>query len=641
MAVKYRATYDNESGDLYQLDFGDLTFEGSLTAITGDAIIGLTSQEDMSSPLRSRYLKVSVLSTPATTFEDLLDVNEREISVTLYRNGNVIFFGYLSSEGAKRNWVAEESYINFDVLDPLAFLDSLAFVDSLDVAFTGKYTLAEIIANALIKSFEDPSEEFNIKDFTFLDYAARDPAFTSIFYTTGRFLKEVTVGTDHWTDEDSGESAGCADVLIQVLKALQLVVSQINGTTWFLRNYLHGAAVVTAPYINSYDSEGADISEIALTIPPVVTMVVDNPDKDPGDILHVEEDQDYYYRRGVQKLATDFEYKYLSNLIKNPNFIGGVNGVSMPDWDVSGDYVEPRDDGKMRIYLYDSGTFPDSFAAETVSNIIVGGGQTLVLRGRFHANFANPILNYNVRYTVGGTVYKLRYSAPTESNGLTRPLSWNSEYFSNLGVWGDEDVDTEFEIILPETFAAGYMEVEFYAALNGGAPLGASPTRYIELLEIKMSGDNASVTGVTRVSTRDDIKSLLSKKDSISVGTSDGAVLSNQLFTEALEYPLAAVKDRAAEDDSYNSLVGCFNLNHMSSRSKRKIFSGSFRGYVDPDSFIYIPEISDNTFAVIDLEFDSKRNVGRFQLEERILEDGTTTSNELLIYKAQIEPKIV
>lgn len=634
MGVKYRSTYTNCIDETYKVDISLDGYAGAVIELTGKAVLGLTSMEDLSYPIRSKYLKLSLLASAAIDLDDLMNAEEREYSVSFYKGTDLIFFGYLTSEGANKDWISKDTWIDFDVLDPIAFLEDLAYVDDLGAAYEGEEQLAKIIAQCLIRGFEDSADAFEIKDYTFYDYNALNDSNVAVPYTTGRFLKDVTVDQGQWVDDESGESVSCQKVLLEVLGSLQLCISQIGGV-WVLRHYLYDIADVTSGYINDYDEDGNDTTEITVSLPGTVEVKVHSSSTTDSDVIHVNEDQNYQYVRGLQKLATTYEYVYKKQLILNGTFDGGVNGVSMPNWASDGDYSESRDNGLMRILSYDAGVNTDKWAAESSSSIKVTEGQILKISGRFRSNFDDCSFGFDFRYTVLGTDYFIRFSI---EDG--RPPIW-----SDLGPLGfviinaESGVDVEFEQVLPETFANGTIEVIINAC---SAPGGTTyPTDYVELYELTLTGSNANITGLTGVTDMQFLKSLKSKSDDIYLGTLRGAVLSNQLKKLSLDYPIIQVKDKHLNELSYFSLLYVYNENRIASLSRRKIFTGSFYGYLDTESIVSVPQISDNEFVIVEYEFDTSENVGRYKLEERINADPSTIYNEVKIYAETVEPKIV
>lgn len=634
MGVKYRSTYQNNVGDTYKVDISLDGYAGSIIELTGKASLGLNSIEYLSYPLRSKYLKVSLLASADITLDDLMVAEEREYAVSFYRNDDLKFFGYLTSEGARKDWISKDTWIVFDVLDPIAFLEDLAYVDDIGAAFDGQAQLAQIIARSLKRGFEDETHAFEIKDYSFYDYNALNDAGVAVPYTTGRFLKDVTIDQGQWVDDESGESVSCQKVLLEVLGSLQLCISQIGGV-WVLRHYLYDIEDVTSGYINDYDYDGNDTTEITVDLPGTTEIKIDSSAITSSDVIHSNEDQNYQYVRGLQKLATTYEYRYIKQLLKNGSFEGGVNGVSMPNWASDGDYSESRDNGLIRILIYDAGVNTDNWAAESSSNIRVTEGQILKISGRFKSNFNNCSFSYDFRYTVGGTDYFIRHSI---EDG--RPPIWSDASpigFSIVNV--DADVDIEFEQELPEMFDDGTLEVIINACSKPGG--GTYPTDYVELYELTLTGSNANVTGLTGVTDMQFSNSLKSDSEDIYLGTANGGVLANQLKKFSLGYPIIQVKDKHLNELSYFTLLYVYNENKISSSSRRKIFTGSFFGYLDPESLVSIPQISDNEFVVVEYDFDTSENIGRYKLEERINTDPSTNYNEYKIYAETVEPKIV
>jgi hypothetical protein len=634
MAIKYRSTYKSVNGDDYTINFDQrLYVGGNITDIIAKAEIGLNSIQDISHPIRSKYLSIEVIATEDNDFSDLLTAEEREWQIELFRNSQKIFYGYLSSEGTTVDYTSDRYPLIFNVLDPLAFLEDLAFTDNLGVVYTGDEQLAKVIAKCLNRGFDPPrSTRFDIKDYSYYDYISENDSEVETTYTGGRFLKDVIIDQDQYLDDDSGEPMSCLEVLSQILSSLQLCVFQVEGSVWVIHHYLYGVHQ-DVTYIQDYDSDGNDTTEIVIDTIVDEDILTHDIETVPTDIIHCNENQSYSFKRSDQKIALDFEYIYKKQLLENGSFDGGVNNVSMPNWVTGGDYSEARDNGLLKIYKYDSSVNTNDFAAVSDSEIYVISGQRFKLSGSFMANYDDPIFYFNVKYIVGVTTYRLGYF------GDESPLWTPSTPTSNPFFQTENGLTTDFEFLIPETFDSGIIEIEIYACRNAGTQTTSPSTKFVELYELTLTAGDNIRTGLTGVNENTDVDSLKSSKEKTYLNTQRGSVLSNQLIKLNLGDPITKVMDKHFSA-TYQSLLETNTVNRLKYLRQRRVFSGDFYNFFHPHQFIGLSGLSANRYFPIEFRIDTKTNVGSFRAVEVIESSINTDYEEREIYGQTIQPKI-
>lgn len=638
MGVKYRSFYKSVKGNEYTINFDDAFYGGAATEITGSAIFGKNSSEELSHPLKTKYLNVKVLSTPDLYLEEMLEAEERQWSVELFRTDSggatrSIFFGYLTSEGATRDLSSDNVYLNFTVLDPIAFLQDLAYVDDSGDPLRGDEQLARVIANSLKKGFRSTGHRFDIVDYSFYDYKTENSQGIEVDYTTGRFLKDVTIDQDQFYDDETGVSESCQSVLLNVLRSLQLCVTQIEGNYWLIHHYLFDISDVLPLYVNTYDPTGDGIADATVSGLVDVSVVKNAAGISESQVIHCRNNQNYYYSRGLEKATTRWEYKYKDSLVENSELENGVPGVSMPNWAVGGDYSE-AEASAIKIYKYDSAVNVDEFAARSSSAIQVTKDQSFLVTGRFEANFDDPLFFFNVIYNVGGVEYRLRYFGESSPR-----WSVSTGTSGNPFIQAEKDDTWTFEFELPTTFDDGFLEIELLACRNAGTQTSSPNTKFIRLLEIDMTGTEGSRTGRTGISTYTLKRSLKAESFDTYLGTIKGTALQNQLLKLSIGTPVTAIKDKHVSE-TFTTLLEIYNRNKIKSSRSRKLFQGSFFGYLEPSDLILMPDISTNKFVILQYEFDTYSDVGSFLIEERLNDDITVTYVERNVYATTVQPTI-
>ncbi|MGB2525700.1 hypothetical protein [Flagellimonas sp. SN16] len=648
MAVKYRIDYTSVNDVEYRCDISNPDYSGDIIELEGNVIYGLNNVDSLSHPIRSKYLNINVTATLAQPLEDLLTQGERYWRVELYRDSNKIFFGYLTSESSPQSFVEDKWTLSVDALDPLAFLEDLAYVDNAGSEYNGDERLGRVIANCLKRGFEDSSERFNILGYIPYDFRTRIDSVTYNEYTSGTFMTAVTLSQDDFIDEDSDEVLSCQEVLQKVLESLQLTITQINGDTWLISHYLYDVSGIASKYIEHYDSDWITTAGAVTSPWTVAEIKTDSTTNDPDDIMHCNENQQYYYNYALGKKVIDHKYSYKSTLLDNAELDGGTVGVSIPSWDIDTSYAYPNNDGTFRIYRNVTSTAFNE-VAESLTNMFVFEYQTLKLQISAEANYdpggvSVPIILYQVFIENVNTasVWALSY---TGSGGaiefawlpsITDPVNFN------FPTQGDDPVlDSEilFEQELPPIPGSGTwaVTVKLYEASPSVSP--ANTTDYITIHSIDLVPNTQEITGTSAIAERTD--GYKSDKAETYLNTGEDTVTHNVLRHEFSGSPsITHVRDVLYDASSW------FRLNYIKSHNdiinnKLKIFfTGDFWNFFEPHQLVNIPDLNENDFRVLEYSFDTAANQGTVKLEENNTDTVSATVSTSNIYAETVKPTI-
>lgn len=647
MAERYNIAYQDVTGIDFEVSIYKDSYAGASTSLKGDAIYGMNSLDSMSEPIRSKFLQLNLLADSTNQLSDLLDAEEREWSVTLTRNTNVIFFGYLTSEGVRQSYVTMERYITFNVLDPMAFLEDLAYTDNTGNPYTGFDQLINIIAKCLQRSFEPlpTSAWFNqIKAYVPYDTWQNPVSGGSSIYTGGDFLKQHTLDQDQWIDEESGDEVkSCIDVLKEILFSLQLVIQQVNGDSWVIYHYLYDVSGIDTKYISYYDYQGNTIPTFTLN-PFATTPILTDSVANQGGLIHCNENQSYFYKRGLKKLLLEQEFVYLKDIIENSTFDGGVTGVSMPSWSVGGDYSQARDNGTIRIYSYDTGVNPLALAAFSAGTpeINVSARQEVKIVSTIKAvGFDDAVFKFNVKIDTGvGDPYYLAW-VPGENGISTGTWSrFTTEPSNNPGIpiaLRDEVLSIEY--LLPTPMPEGVITIRLYAASWGSTQPTYGTGVYIEVDDINIVNADINRTGTSYVIEMDGDNSLRSERKDIFVGTWLYNSIANNLRRLSSGDPISLIIDQSAGLGA-RELGEVVGINYLYSNRRRIMFSGDVFGFIEPITYMSIPDLTTNDFVILGYSYDTHNNVVSLELEERVNSPASTTEVIEPIYQNVIEPTI-
>lgn len=642
MAVKYRIQYTSVDGVDYTCDISNPSYAGSVIELDGSVEYGLNPVETLDHPIRSKYLRITVTATTSQDLEDLLTSGERYWRVEFYRDVNKIFFGYLTSDKSPQSFVQDSWDLTLDALDPLAFLEDLAYVDNLGANFNGYDQFAYIIANCLKRGFESTSEEFNILAYVPYDYRVRTATATYTEYTSGRLLKLCGINQDDFIDTDTDEVLSCKEVLEKVLSSLQLTITQINGDTWLLMHYYRFVSDLSSTYIEYFDSDGDDLAGTPPDPFDQTLIYTDVGTRAQTDVVHANENQQYYFNYPLGKFVSNFEYKYKNSLLDNPDMDGGTTGISMPGWGF-GDFGYPVNDGTFLVYRQDDAVNLDETAILSDTDLYVESGQRFTLNIVCQTNYNNAQFRFRVEYeTLGGTTYYLGYRYINIGSNQTQlawgtSVKWITEIFEDEN--GDKLTNTDFTFSyeIPEIPTdSGTLKIR---VLSLYAKDTSNTTDYVTVQSIDFSGSTQAVTGRSTVGLRTDIGVFKSEKFDQYINTGSNNAAHNTMVYLASSRPIFQVRDVVFDASNWRTLGYVITRNRIDCNQLKKFFTGDFWNFFEPHQTITIGDLS-GAWRAIEYSFDTKNNIGSYRLEENN-EAGTaptvTTSN---VYQNTIKPTI-
>lgn len=651
MAVKYRLDYTSVNNVDYRCDISTPSYSGSIIELEGNVIYGLNSVDSLSHPIRSKYLDLEIRADLTQPLTDLFTQGERYWRVELYRDGNKIFFGYLTSEQAPQSFVEDTWILSLKALDPLAFLEDLAYVDASGTEYNGYERVGRVIANCLKRGFQSATERFNILAYVPYDFRMQTDFTVYDEQTGGVFMTTAQIWQDNFIDENSDEVLSCQEVLEKVLKSLQLTITQINGDTWLVSHYLYDVSGIESKYIEHYDSDWI-VSAGAYTSPwGNVEIKTDSQTTLPTDVIHCNENQQYHYNYPLAKKTIDSKYDYRDSILPNPDLDGGTAGVSMPGWDVNLSNANPESTGYVKIYRETTSATTYNLGMKSLGDVYVNQGMDLALNVTAEANYDPggdffPILFFQVRLESFGDVYYLYYTYNDE-----QPLSWKYSASGTPDVKIRMDFednnknpitgsDVIFKIKLPTTPLSPSrptkVSVEFYEA--GGQ--WESPRDTAKFIAVKSVDivPTSIVSGRTGVATRND-GGYKSEKDEIYFDASANTVTgSGFVFTN--NYPITQVKDRAYDVNEWQTFAYIKAHNDIIDKKLKLFFTGDFWNFFEPHKLVKIPDLNINNYRVLDYSFDTAENTGSVRLEENNTATIPASVSTKNIYAQTVKPTI-
>ena len=302
--LKYFIQYKNKVNHDYFLGIYGRNFQGTATEVHGKVKIEKGSIKDHLDSIRGTGLSIDLEADIDLTFEDLYTDNEQDYMVRFFRDGKVIFVGYLKPDGIFQSFTRNKWVISLDCVDGLGALENLSFVKDNGLQFTeGRLTALEIIYYCLRRT------------------GILLPINTSInIYYEGLTLTDeldilanIKMNSDRFIKVDDNTIMSCEEVLKSVLDIFCACITQEDGEWYIFRpNELYFNQIVK---FKRYDLENNYVNLVTKNLSKTIGSQIDNfyPHHSGGN-------QVIKINGGISAFRLGYKYGYIANLINNNNF---------------------------------------------------------------------------------------------------------------------------------------------------------------------------------------------------------------------------------------------------------------------------------------------------------------------------------
>ena len=301
--LKYFIQYKNKVNHDYFLGIYGRNFQGTATEVHGKVKIEKGSIKDHLDSIRGTGLSIDLEADLDLTFEDLYTDNEQDYMVRFFRDGKVIFVGYLKPDGIFQSFTRNKWVISLDCVDGLGALENLSFVKDNGLQFTeGRLTALEIIYYCLRRT------------------GILLPINTSInIYYEGLTLTDeldilanIKMNSDRFIKVDDNTIMSCEEVLKSVLDIFCACITQEDGEWYIFRpNELYFNQIVK---FKRYDLENNYVNLVTKNLSKTIGSQIDNfyPHHSGGN-------QVIKINGGISAFRLGYKYGYVSGLLPNPN----------------------------------------------------------------------------------------------------------------------------------------------------------------------------------------------------------------------------------------------------------------------------------------------------------------------------------
>jgi hypothetical protein len=220
----------NGTPDEWQCDILQSDYAGASEEIQAQQnpvqIVYQNTNENKMQPIRGSECTLNLLATSSFSLADLYTENEREFLVQIYRNGIIIWRGFIIPDGCQEQFMFTPYPISVNAVDTLGLLKNLSYVQNDGNFWVGKQSFLDIIYNC-INRIAIPNMNIytcvNIYEVAQTQGDLYDPL--AMTYTEAeRFLKEDTIN-----------QFNCEDVLKAVMEEWTATIIQSEGDFYVFR----------------------------------------------------------------------------------------------------------------------------------------------------------------------------------------------------------------------------------------------------------------------------------------------------------------------------------------------------------------------------------------------------------------------
>jgi len=308
----------NGTPDEYSCDISQLDYAGSATEIQAQQNpIQINYQNTSSNKLEAiigSECTLNLIATEDFELEDLYTENEREFLVEIFRNGTLIWSGFIIPDGCQESFTFAPYVISVNAVDGLGLLKNLSYVQNDGNFYLGKQSFIEVIEACLVR-LDAPSLVLNtcvnIYETSMTQGDSYDP------------LDMAYVNAERYLKDDQFTPMNCEDVLRSILEEWTAVMIQ-SGGEWYIyrptelavdgdlvfRRYLDGYRIYDQPTV----TENLDLvlggeSEGIIAAP----------------YFHINTDQMKMIDRPYKNASMSYLYGKIENtdeMLANPNLAG-------------------------------------------------------------------------------------------------------------------------------------------------------------------------------------------------------------------------------------------------------------------------------------------------------------------------------
>lgn len=585
--LKYFMEYSGTQNDIYKVELLKKGFVGTPTLVFGSATLTKGSVKDSLETIRGTGLDIELEADVDLNFEDLYTDEENQYKAKFYRNGVLLFLGFLKPDGIFQSFVTDRWVMSVSCVDGLGILKDLAFVKQNGLHWIGKQSALEIIQNCLVRTntYLDLNTAVNVYYKGLTPSDNNDPL-TKIFMNVDRFVKS-----------DNDTIMDCEEVLKSVLDLFNAQITQFNGE-WYIEraNEVVDGAVVKFRKYDKFDNSFKGIN----TKNEAFTLGNQANNRYPH---HCSGNQQISIKGTVAAYRINYKYGFLSGLLKNPTLLH--NGLDYLDWELLSSQNIITDPSR------NTGLTQESITDPSLSKFLLKSESFVLLAGDTVELKVSATLIQD-SFTGSETTYQ--YSVKTNSG---KSLDINGKWvnyldsiitpYLNFSVKSDPLPSNETVFIqIGSAYTQNVPQPEFVDTI-------VYRVDNIDLINTT-NNNNGAVGEFHTVKRKDKTSSIARENTTIFNGDSPSIIYQGAIFKNDQTTPTSLWFRKGKIESKCILQISGEDVLRMNPKPS-KVFTGDAYGYIPYLSIISIDNIL-GKFKFIEYSFDSKSNITSFKLHE-------------------------
>ena len=582
MAVKYYIDYYDTENIAHYFEIASTSYAGSSTEVHGSVMLDYASTEDAEQAIRGKGLRVDLEASVDLTFDDLYTEDEMYWSVVYKRDTEVMFNGWLNSDGLFESFVEDKWILSLDCVDGLGYLKDLSYVDSSGVTYTGQQKQLDIIVNCLDRTGVVQDIHTNV-DIYYTGLATTNDVLVNVYLNANRFVK------------DDGETImSCDEVLRSVLEPYGAVITSYKGAWYIYKpNQLFSD---DTPTFFGYDETGAALTPTTTTLSAGYTL---GSQVDGYYPHHCNANQKLSNNRSITAYRINYKYGVVSGLLSN--VLLEHNGVTITDWTINSSTNLTLNASGLGVDLDFDATVSVKNMTSDVITLVSGDLISYRIRYKTTALTKNTQtlfwgqFNYKVILTGGSTYY---YNSGSNS--------WTTTNTTNIRFGGELDSTDTLTFDMAALPIAGDITVEIWTPEWVSDETGTFYLQEISVYptdeaEDLKKGEFHTLQRTTAPSSRVKDTITLYNGD-VPSDKYDGTIYKTDQTTPTETW----FRKGKTEAKAILRIMGEETL--RLNQSPMRIFSGDIYGYIPYLSVVTINNVT-GTFIFIEYSYDTKANV--------------------------------
>lgn len=616
MAVKYFSEYKDPENVDYRIEISSDSFIGESTQIGAHAILEYPEIDDITDPIRGSSLKLILEADTTLTFEDIYTVSEQVYKITLTRNSQIIFVGWINPDGIYQDFVNDKWNIELDCSDGLAYLENLAYDTYATSVVTKRAKEILIIAEALKKT----GLELDINCYTSFVESRNTPITGAS--TDGDF-NYVCINQKRFIKDDNQTNLSCKEVLEAILQKYKAFITQYNGQWYIIDILTH----LNESSINYYKYNYLGVYQGLLTHDNNFILGSQINGRYPH---HCSGNQKIEISPSISAYRIDYDFGNANFSNTNPelNATDTGGGVYVIDgWNI---------DDATRIPQY----VPDvRVTGDTGVNVKVLSTTDPTLNSISEGDSVEVFASWFQGLGVNGNRFKVVLSDGASTYYMTNSGSWST---SNAFIFtGRRSQNNIYKQVSNPSPIDGDITLEIFSPSVSIITVN----RYVDWFEfsVGLSQSKSGIEGERYTFTKTTPNSSVIK-------TNEDAILADGV--DDVYVSTLYINDGVTPTENWNYYNGPgFNLLSNSGlivmdifQRPQKVFSGDVYGYVDYLKTIFIDGLTFNgfsgNFVFLSYKFNTKTNIGEVKLKEGIKTQGSATFDVSVKIEGEYSPTI-